>query len=67
MLDCFDLSGKIAVVTGASKGLGVVFAQALARAGASLFLIARNAEQLAANAQAMKRLGVSCALSLIHI
>jgi gluconate 5-dehydrogenase len=60
MLDCFDLTGKIAIVTGASKGLGFVFAKALAKAGASLFLIARNEEQLKTNAQVIIAYGVPC-------
>ena len=34
----FDLSGKAAIVTGASRGLGQYFARALARAGADLVI-----------------------------
>ena len=34
----FDLTGKVAIVTGASRGLGQTFARALARAGADLVL-----------------------------
>jgi len=40
------LDGKVAVITGASKGLGKAMAQALGRAGAKLALVARNREQL---------------------
>ena len=36
VLDRFRLDGKVAVVTGASSGLGVAFAQALAEAGADI-------------------------------
>lgn len=46
VLDRFRLDGKIAVVTGASSGLGVAFAQALAEAGAHLALGARRVERL---------------------
>lgn len=60
MLDCFDLTGKIALVTGASKGLGFVFAKALAKAGASLFITARSEDELQANAREVAGLGVSC-------
>ena len=46
-LDRFRLDGKVAVVTGASSGLGVQFAQALAQAGADLALGARREDRLA--------------------
>jgi NAD(P)-dependent dehydrogenase (short-subunit alcohol dehydrogenase family) len=42
----FDLSGQVAMVTGASRGLGQTFARALARAGADLILTSRRAEDL---------------------
>jgi gluconate 5-dehydrogenase len=38
----FDLTGKIALVTGASRGLGQTFARALARAGADLIITSRD-------------------------
>jgi NAD(P)-dependent dehydrogenase (short-subunit alcohol dehydrogenase family) len=46
LLDRFRLDGKVAVVTGASSGLGVAFAQALAESGADVALGARRAERL---------------------
>ena len=38
----FDLTGKVAIVTGASRGLGQYFGRALARAGADLVITSRN-------------------------
>src|SRR5947208_5976610 len=42
----FDLTRRVAIVTGASRGLGQTFARALARAGADLVVTARRAEAL---------------------
>jgi gluconate 5-dehydrogenase len=60
MLSCFDLSGKTAVVTGAGKGLGRVFAGALDNSGAKLYLIGRNRELLAKAAEEISALGTEC-------
>ena len=51
------LDGKVAVITGASKGLGKAMAQALGQAGAKLALVARNREQLEALAGEIQRAG----------
>jgi 3-oxoacyl-[acyl-carrier protein] reductase len=46
--ELFDLTGQVALVTGASSGLGLRFAQVLAGEGAAVVLVARRADRLAA-------------------
>ena len=52
-----DLTGQVAVVTGASQGLGQAIAQTLAANGASVALVARNAKKLAEVAAAIRAAG----------
>lgn len=58
MSDLFDLKGKVALVTGASSGLGVQFATALARQGSDVALLARRVEKLNAVKEDIEKLGV---------
>lgn len=53
----FDLAGHVALVTGASRGLGQYFARALARAGADLILTSRNRADLAPFTAEIEALG----------
>jgi len=55
--DLFDLSGRTAVVTGTSRGLGQYFARALAKAGADLVLTARKRGDLDAFGKEIELLG----------
>ena len=67
MSELFDLSGRVALVTGTSRGLGQYFARALAKAGADLVLTSRNRDQLAGFEAEIKSLGrraVSIALDV---
>ena len=52
-----DLTGKVAVVTGASGTLCSIFAKALARAGAKVALLGRNMEKLKALADVIEAEG----------
>lgn len=53
----FDLTGKVAIVTGASRGLGQYFGRALARAGANLVITSRNRDSLEPFKQEIETLG----------
>jgi NAD(P)-dependent dehydrogenase (short-subunit alcohol dehydrogenase family) len=57
VLDMFRLDGKVAVVTGASSGLGVAIAQALAEVGADVALGARRVDRLEETAQLVRDAG----------
>jgi gluconate 5-dehydrogenase len=53
----FDLTGRTAIVTGTSRGLGQYFARALAKAGADVVLTSRKREDLATFAKEIEVLG----------
>ena len=61
----FELNGKVAIVTGASRGLGQYFSRALARAGADVVITSRTIESLAqtqSEIRAMGRQALPCML-----
>jgi len=66
MKNYFDLTGQVAVVTGASSGLGVQMAEALANQGANIVCLARRKDKVDENAAAIaakygvKAIGVQC-------
>jgi len=49
----FDLSGKAAIITGGSKGLGLAMAEGLASAGADVMLVSRNLNECQASAKSI--------------
>lgn len=55
--DLFDLTGKVAIVTGASRGLGQYFGRALAQAGADVVITSRRLEALTAFQEEIEALG----------
>jgi NAD(P)-dependent dehydrogenase (short-subunit alcohol dehydrogenase family) len=57
MKDLFSVSGKVAVVTGGSTGIGAMIAQGLAEAGARTYITARKVEQLEATAAEISKSG----------
>src|SRR5882762_3704165 len=66
----FDLTGKVAIVTGTSRGLGQSFARALAQAGADLVITSREPEALApfqAEIEALGRRALPLALDVCRL
>ncbi len=61
----FDLSGKVALVTGASRGLGLQMAQALGEMGCKLAITARKADELEEATAHLGKLGIEC-LTLVN-
>ena len=71
LLERFRLDGKVAIVTGASSGLGVDFAKGLAEAGADVVLAARRVERLEetaklVEAEGRKALAVACDVAKVE-
>ena len=57
-INIFDLTGKVAVVTGGNGGIGFGMARGLARAGANVAVVARNEEKSAQAVRALRGFGV---------
>jgi gluconate 5-dehydrogenase len=63
----FDLSGKVALITGSSRGLGFALARGLAEAGATVVLNGREATRLAPALAALGHHGLRCAQAVFDV
>jgi 2-deoxy-D-gluconate 3-dehydrogenase len=61
MRSAFDLTGRVAVVTGGNGGIGLGMAMGLARAGAGVVIAARDAQKSEAALAALTSTGAPCA------
>jgi gluconate 5-dehydrogenase len=65
--ELLDLTGKAALITGGSRGLGAEMAEALAESGASLFLLARREQWLAPTLEGFRQRGYRCEGALCDV
>jgi len=63
----FDLTGRVALVTGGNGGIGLGMARGLAKAGASLVIAGRNADKNAAAIAELTALGAPCAALAVDV
>jgi 2-deoxy-D-gluconate 3-dehydrogenase len=63
----FDLSGKVAIVTGGNGGIGLGMAEGLARAGASVLVAGRNTGKNAAAVKTLQALGATAAAVVVDV
>ena len=66
MAALFDLTGKVAIVTGASRGIGAAIAVALAEAGASVVVSSRKQESVNAGAARIREAGGTATALATH-
>ncbi|MEJ8855170.1 SDR family NAD(P)-dependent oxidoreductase [Variovorax robiniae] len=67
VLKSFDLTGRTALITGSSAGIGLALARGLAGAGARIVLNARNAAKLEASAEALRAEGAQVVTSAFDV
>lgn len=63
-MSLFDLTGHTAIITGGNGGLGLAMGRGLAKAGANVAILARNADKNAAAAEELRALGAGAVLAL---
>src|SRR3990172_10195568 len=66
-MSLFDLSGRVAVVTGGKGGIGLGMARGLAQAGATVAIAARNAKKSEAAAAELAKLGAKTAVIAVDV
>src|SRR5712692_2495759 len=66
-MDLFDLSGRVAVVTGGNGGIGLGMAEGLAASGASIVVAARNRDKSEAAVAALAALGARSAFIALDV
>jgi gluconate 5-dehydrogenase len=66
-LDMFSLKGRVAFITGASRGLGLAMAEALGGAGAHVVLNSRDAKQLEAAVAGLKAKGIKASYKAFDV
>lgn len=66
-MNLFDLSGRTALITGASRGIGFAIAEALAAAGARVILNGRSASSLDETAQRLRQSGAQVETSVFDV
>jgi len=59
MIDIFDLTGKVAIVTGGNQGIGLAISRGLAQAGAAVIIANRRAEEGKKAAESLKKEGLN--------
>ena len=58
--ELFNLKGKTAIVTGGSRGIGLMMAEGFAEAGASLVICARSLDKCEESAGMQQKRGIEC-------
>jgi 2-deoxy-D-gluconate 3-dehydrogenase len=66
-MELFDLSGRVAVVTGGNGGIGLGMARGMAQAGATIVIAGRNAEKNATAVDELKRLGADASAIAVDV